>query len=54
MEYIKKEDVVKVLKGYIEARERKTCNKQVLIEKRAFEYALAVVNKVPVIEIEND
>lgn len=44
MEYIKKEEVLKTLQKLIDARKCQ-CAKTTLIEKRAFEYAVAIVNK---------
>ena len=45
MEYIKREDVIKILQKFIDAR-RCECSRTAIIEKKAFEYAKAVVNKV--------
>ena len=45
MEYIKREEVEKILQKFIDARKCE-CSKTAIIEKRAFEYAKAVVNKV--------
>lgn len=54
MEYIKKKDIVDLLQKYIDARKNKNCSKTTIIERRAFEYALAIVNKVETKEIETD
>lgn len=54
MKYIKKQDVVDLLQKYIDARKNKNCSKQAIIERRAFEYALAIVNKVEEKDFETD
>lgn len=53
MQYIRKDEVVKLLQKFIDSR---TCNcsKQTIIERRAFEYALSIVNKVDVYETDKD
>lgn len=51
MEFVKKEDVIRILNKYIDARKCQ-CSKTTIIEKRAFEYAVAIVNKVKVYEFE--
>ena len=53
MEYIKKEDVTKTLQKFIDSR-KCNCSKQTIIEKKAFEYALAIVNKCKVYETDKD
>lgn len=47
MEYIKKEDAVNMIQKFIDARKNKNCSKTSIIERKAFEYALAVVKAVP-------
>lgn len=54
MEYIKKKDIVETLEKYIEARKSKNCSKQAIIERVAFEYALAIVNKAETKDFETD
>lgn len=53
MEYIKKSEVTEAIQKFIDARKNKNCSRQALIEKTAFEYALAIVNKVEVHEFED-
>lgn len=54
MEYIKKKDVEELLQKYIDARKNKNCSKSTIIERKAFEYALAIVHKVEVYNFETD
>jgi hypothetical protein len=54
MEYIKKEDVVRVLEKFIDARKTKNCSKATIIERKAFEYALAIVNQVETHDFEEN
>lgn len=46
MEYIRKQDIKEQLQKYIDARKNKNCSRQTIIERVAFEYAMAIVNKV--------
>lgn len=46
MKYIKKEELTQVLQKMIDARKNKNCSRQTFIERKAFEYALAVVEKL--------
>lgn len=46
MKYIRKSDVEEVLQKFIDVRKDKNCSKQQIVERRAFEYALAVVRQV--------
>lgn len=52
MEYIKKSDITEALQKLIDARKNKPCLRQALLEKVAFEYALAIVNKAKVYEFD--
>lgn len=52
MEYIKKKDIVETLQKYIDARKNKNCSKQSIIERTAFEYTLAIVEKAQVYDID--
>lgn len=52
MEYIKKEEIKALLQKFIDARKDKNCSKQTIIERRAFEYALSVVDKCQTYEHE--
>lgn len=45
MEYIKKEEIVETINKFIKARNC-NCSKTTIIERRAFEYVLAIVNKL--------
>lgn len=45
MEYLKKSEVIELIQKFIDARKGKNCSKTTIIERVAFEYALAVVNK---------
>lgn len=54
MEYIKKEDITNVLQKLIDARKNKNCSRQTIIERKAFEYALAIVNKAETYESGKD
>lgn len=53
MEYIKKEEVLRTLQKLIDARKCQ-CAKTTLIEKRAFEYAVAIINKQKVYEFDEN
>lgn len=53
MEYIKKSDITEALQRFIDARKDRNCSRQALIEKTAFEYALAIVNRAEVHEFED-
>lgn len=53
MEFIKKEDVTKTLQKLIDARKCQ-CAKTTIIEKRALEYAMTIVNKAKVYEFEDN
>lgn len=46
MKYIKKEEIIETLQRMIDARKNKNCSRQTIIERKAFEYALAVVEKL--------
>lgn len=54
MEYIRKEEVVNVLQKLIDARKNKNCSRQSIIERKAFEYAMAIINKAKVYETDKD
>jgi len=54
MEYIKKEDIVNTLQKFIDARQNKNCSKTTIIERKAFEYALAIVNKAKTYDFEEN
>lgn len=54
MEFISKEEITETLQKFIDARKNKTCSKTSVIEKTAFEYALAIVNKAKVYEFDQD
>lgn len=51
-EYILKKDIVERLQKLIDARKNKNCSKQSIVERTAFEYALAIVNSVEVTVVE--
>ena len=46
MKYIKKQEITEALQRMIDARKDKNCSRQTIIERKAFEYALAVVMKI--------
>lgn len=54
MEYIKKKEITEVLQKFIDARKNKNCSKSTIIERKAFEYALAIVNKAEVHNFEEN
>lgn len=52
MKYIKKSEIEEVLQKFIDARKDKNCSKQQIIERRAFEYALHIVQQVKEYDID--
>lgn len=54
MEYVNKKEVTEVLQKLIDARKNKNCSRQSIIERKAFEYALAIINKAKVYETDKD
>lgn len=46
MKYVKKSEITEILQKFIDVRKGKNCSKQQIIERRAFEYALAIVQQV--------
>lgn len=54
MEYLKKNEIVEVLQKLIDARKGKNCSRQTIVEARAFEYALAIIEKAKVYEFDQD
>lgn len=44
--YIKKADVIEILNKLIQSRKRKTCSRTAGLEASAFEYCIAIINKV--------
>lgn len=46
MKYIKKDEVIEALQKMVDARKDKNCSRQSIIERKAFEYALAIAQKV--------
>ena len=45
-EFIKKEDIVSAVTKLRDARKGRRCSRQATIEATAFEYCLAIINKV--------
>lgn len=52
MKYIRKDEVESLIQKYIDARKDKNCSKQSIIERKAFEYTLAIVQKVKVYDFD--
>lgn len=54
MEYLKKKEITDVLQKLIDARKNKNCSRQTIVEARAFEYALAIIEQAKVYEFDKD
>lgn len=52
-EYIRKDKLVEAIQHCIDIREKKTCQRQLQMEAGAFRYALAVINKIESIELQD-
>lgn len=53
MIYVKKEEAIAILDKLIVARQKRTCNRQSLVEKTAFEYCKQIINQLEEKEIED-
>lgn len=48
MSVINREDTLSIFEGLVESRKKLSCqNKSALIEQKAFEYAIAIIKKIP-------
>lgn len=53
MKVIKLDEVEEKLQKFIDARKNRNCSKQAIVERTAFEYALAIVKKCETYDIED-
>mgnify|MGYP006873026361 CR=1 FL=1 len=55
MKYIKKEDLMKTLQSFKDAREqKKNCNKTTAVEYAIFDYIIRIVDTLPTEDFETD
>lgn len=54
MKYVKLDEIEETLGKYIEARKKKNCSQTMIIERKAFEYALAIVKRCKVYETDKN
>lgn len=52
MDYIKKDDLVKILTQLIESRAGKNCSRQYIMERQIYQYVLNIVNALSVRKID--